>query len=35
MRCGGGGSESTKEGVIVDEGENRMSRMLSRVPHVA
>ena len=33
--CGGGGSESTKEGVIVDEGANRMPRMPSRIPHVA
>ena len=35
MRCGGGGSESTKEELIVDEGANRMPRMTTRILHVA
>ena len=35
LRCGGGGSESAKDEVIVDEGVNCMPRMLSRLLHVA
>ena len=35
MWCGGGGSESTYEELIVDEGANIMRMMTTRILHVA